>query len=363
MNQMKSTTSEVCELGIVERPRYYPRQLITPVEMTLEQTYFRDKLRRHNRLFHGWGVLCGAEVCAVRNSTGDGWESWKVRVRSGYALAPIGEEIVISKERILDLRVTSAIGGPEDLSSEIIDPWCRPVYQDNLPEWVYVAVRYRETMTRPVRAQPVGCGYSDTSCEYSRICDGYEFGILSNCPDSHQNPPQFPDVAALLSAGTGTCLECPEDEWVVLAAVRLEKTGRILAIDNCSCRRIVASFAAVWTKCTSAGLTITKIDPAEMEQDGTYDVVIGGSNFQSGATVELGNWAKITDLDVKTSEIRFHIVISKEAPLGNQTLMVMNPDCSLVVTTMQIKAKQTETTQEKNANPLDKDKLKKARKR
>ncbi len=30
----------------MERPRYFPRQLITPVEMTLEQTYFRDKLRR-----------------------------------------------------------------------------------------------------------------------------------------------------------------------------------------------------------------------------------------------------------------------------------------------------------------------------
>ncbi|PYV22134.1 MAG: hypothetical protein DMG27_18945 [Acidobacteria bacterium] len=45
-----------CDTSIAERPRYFPRQLITPDDVTLEQDYFRNKLRRHNRLLHGWGV-------------------------------------------------------------------------------------------------------------------------------------------------------------------------------------------------------------------------------------------------------------------------------------------------------------------
>jgi hypothetical protein len=363
MYQTKSTTSDVCEMGITELPRYFPRQLITPVEMTLEQTYFRNQHRRHNRMLHGWGVVCGAEVCAVRKSDGNGWEPWKVRVRAGYILGPIGDEIVIGRERIVDLRVASAIGGPEDIGAEMVDPWCRPVYQDNLPEWVYVAVRYHERLTRPVRAQPAGCGYDDTSCEYSRVCDGYEFGILTTCPDSHKNPPQFPDVAALLSAGTGACLECPDDEWVVLAAVRLERTGRVLAIDNCSCRRIVPSLAGVWTRCTSGGLTIDNINYPVMEREGTYDVVINGSHFQSGASVELGPWATISGLTVAENVINFHVVISKEAPLGDQTLMVMNPDCSLAITTVHLTEKQAEAGEKKVTEPADKDKTKRSRRR
>ena len=62
---MKTETSyrdTPCDHIIAERPRYYGRQLITADDLTLEQDYFRDKLRRHNRLLHGWGVVCGAQV-------------------------------------------------------------------------------------------------------------------------------------------------------------------------------------------------------------------------------------------------------------------------------------------------------------
>ena len=69
---MKSTSSccggsstSPCANSIAELPRYYPRQLITPADLTLEQDYFRDRLRRHNRLLHGWGVVCGALVLSL----------------------------------------------------------------------------------------------------------------------------------------------------------------------------------------------------------------------------------------------------------------------------------------------------------
>ena len=63
-----------------DRPRYYSRQLVTPDDLTLEQDYFRAKLRRHNRIMHGWGVVCGARVVASAQK----WEgAGQARIRPG----------------------------------------------------------------------------------------------------------------------------------------------------------------------------------------------------------------------------------------------------------------------------------------
>ena len=98
--------------------------LLTPTEMTLEQTYFRDKLRRHNRLLHGWGVVCGAIVCIVPRSDGNGPEPWKVKVTPGYALGPYGDEILIDKAREVDLRTPSTTCATGESHVDQSDPWC-----------------------------------------------------------------------------------------------------------------------------------------------------------------------------------------------------------------------------------------------
>jgi len=75
------TSTNTCDSTIAELPRYYPRQLITPDDLTLEQNYFRDRMRRHNRLLHGWGVACGAIVCPATTPNPDGTMSfvpWEV---------------------------------------------------------------------------------------------------------------------------------------------------------------------------------------------------------------------------------------------------------------------------------------------
>ena len=73
----------LCDSRLAERPRYFPRQLITADDLTLEQEYFRNKLRLHNRLLHGWGVVCGAQVYPVPKANGNGvMEPWKVMVKA-----------------------------------------------------------------------------------------------------------------------------------------------------------------------------------------------------------------------------------------------------------------------------------------
>ncbi len=71
------------------RPRYFDRQQLRAADLTVAQEYLRDRLRRHNRFLHGWGVVCGAEVTKVAGNP------WEVHIAEGYILTPHGDEVYI----------------------------------------------------------------------------------------------------------------------------------------------------------------------------------------------------------------------------------------------------------------------------
>lgn len=239
-----------CEPTFAERPRYYARQLITPDDMTLEQDYFRDKLRRHNRLLHGWGVVCGAQVCLVPQedtSNGIEFEPWLVRVKPGYILGPYGDEILLDCVRTVDLRKQAVTGITGEPCVDVPDPWCSEVFEPREVGPLFVAVRYKEFRGRPVRVEPLGCGCDETRCEYSRWQDGYEIGVLTHCPPaSHTDPPDFREQ---LRGPIPDCPACPSEPWVWLAKIELGTDGKIEKIDNCVCRRMVVSFGRFWWQC------------------------------------------------------------------------------------------------------------------
>jgi hypothetical protein len=132
-----------CDQGVAERPRYYARQLITPDDLTLEQDYFRAKLRLHNRMLHGWGVVCGAEVCLLPKSKQNGtrFEPWKVVVKPGFILGPYGDEIVIDCPKEVDLRSRCVTGVTGEPCVDVVDPWCAEVFEQRDRDKLYLAVR------------------------------------------------------------------------------------------------------------------------------------------------------------------------------------------------------------------------------
>ena len=211
-------TTTVCDSTIAELPRYYPRQLITPDDLTLEQNYFRDRMRRHNRLLHGWGVVCGALVCPVSTTNADGsvtFTPWQVKVQKGYALGPYGDEIILDCCRTVDLRTSGCSGVTGEPCIDAPDPWCSQVFTPpSTTNVLYIAIQYKQTMMRPVRVQPVGCGCGDSSCEYSRWHDGYQIGVLQTCPtcnacDPNVNPALTPStVNSLISGEIPACPDC-----------------------------------------------------------------------------------------------------------------------------------------------------------
>jgi hypothetical protein len=193
-----------------ERVRYFSRQLITADDMLAEQQYFRQKLRRHNRYLHGWGVVCGLKVIAVPTEE----LPWRVKIDAGYALVPYGDEIYLAEPFCLDLaKCLESVPDP-------CEPGEPPKPVPPKTGKLYVAIRYVECETRPVRIHPLGCACEDTLCEYSRIRDDFEISCLPE-PPPNDPPPLLCDLLA--EKQLPPCPPCPESPWVVLAEVTLPK--------------------------------------------------------------------------------------------------------------------------------------------
>jgi len=223
----------------LERPRYYARQLITPDIMTLGDDYFRERMRRHNRYLHGWGVVCGSLVCVVpakEPTDAAPNQPWVVQVQPGFVVTPTGDEVEIPADRTISLRSGATAAAPS--GDGWSDPWCTEVYTDQPEGPVYVAVRYQEYQVQPVLTQPAGCGCGDHPCEYSRYRDGFAIGVLDACLD--QDEPAAP-------VGNPDCPAGEPSPWVVLAEVTVDADGTITKIDNCVCRRVLEPSS--WHRC------------------------------------------------------------------------------------------------------------------
>ena len=96
----------------LERLRFFPGKLLSADDFQQEQEYFLERLHRHNRLMHGWGIVSGLNASISGGTT--------VTVEPGYAIDCAGHEIVLDTAQALPVA--------------------------GLPERQYVAVRYTELL-------------------------------------------------------------------------------------------------------------------------------------------------------------------------------------------------------------------------
>lgn len=212
-----------------ERPRYFARQLIAPADLTQGVEYLRERQRRHNRALHGWGVVYGAGVTSAKGNA-------MIEVEPGFILTPSGDEIELTKKlAFAPLQGTK----PDD-----------PMHSEVALERVefkgsrgYLAIRYEEVESQPVRMAPVACGCDETSCEYARFRDCYEFRLLKD-PPGDNDPPEL-DAAKLFGPSLPNAI-VPKGEWVVLASIDFDDEYRIVAVDPVSFRRTVVSLNSLW---------------------------------------------------------------------------------------------------------------------
>ena len=80
------------ESSSLKRLRFFTGRLLTAADFTLDQNYLREKLKRHNRSLHGFGIVSGLEVSA---------SAGQISVAPGIALDCEGNEIVVCEKQVL----------------------------------------------------------------------------------------------------------------------------------------------------------------------------------------------------------------------------------------------------------------------
>ncbi len=181
------------------RPHYEAGTYLTAADCQLEQQYRIDRLRRHDRQLHGFGVVCGLWVVPAADAS----RPWAVRVCPGYAVAPYGDEVQLSAPAIVDLR-------------EFL--WARPTsFSTRLGPPIFVALRAVDQPDRLVAVPSAACGCAEPVFTESRIADGCEVAAVWT--------PPAPVPAINLCDGLPASPGCPDSPWLALARVTLPATA------------------------------------------------------------------------------------------------------------------------------------------
>jgi hypothetical protein len=220
----------------LERVNFFNRQLLTAEDMTTDCDYFLQKLRRHNRFMHGWGVVCGLPITAAPIAGAP----WRVEVGAGYALGPYGDEIFVSENVYFDLAACLTGGATDPCEPNMVIPGAA-----GTSTTAYLAIQYAECLARPVQVAFSGCGCDNDPCQYSRVRDSFQIKCLPQLPQQSELPPTLCQIVA--GEALAPCPPCPTDPWVVLAKINLPSATTMnitnANIDNVSVRRLILSAA------------------------------------------------------------------------------------------------------------------------
>jgi hypothetical protein len=146
------------ELQSLKRLRFFTGQVLTADSLELEQQYFREKLKRHNRTLHGFGIISGLKVSVQLD---------QIIVEPGLALDCEGNELVVPGAQTVVV----------------------PPATDGLRA-AYVCVRYVEAETDEIPAVPNEPAITSTenASEPLTITEGVAIEVAHcNCNRSHRH--------------------------------------------------------------------------------------------------------------------------------------------------------------------------------
>ena len=129
------------------RNNFFSGRMLTAADLELEQTYFREKQKLHNRELHGFGIVSGLEVSRRRD---------RLLISAGLALDCAGNEIVVAETQ------------------------SHPLPQFNSDASVFLLIHYRESETHPTPSLDSG-----KSCERALIEES--FSLTFENDNSNQN--------------------------------------------------------------------------------------------------------------------------------------------------------------------------------
>jgi hypothetical protein len=219
-------TQSQCGAIADERNRFYTGKYMTARDFRDEQEYFLSRHRLHNRLMHGWGVVCGLGVDRHTSAQCPG----HVIVNPGIAIDCCGRELVLREQEVV------AVWLPPEKAGAGAPPDTKPELPATLQYLLYM--HYEEQQIERVPAL-----YAD-DCSAKRLEANRirEVAGLAVIPwdDAHRNDPRYkgcwPERGVNLepcSKGCGGegkeagCIEpaCACSLGVPLALITLEREG------------------------------------------------------------------------------------------------------------------------------------------
>jgi hypothetical protein len=101
----------------LKRLRFFTGQVLTAESLELEQKYFREKQKRHNRTLHGFGIVSGLKVIV---------DAGQIIVGPGLALDCEGNELLMPASVVLS-------SAPGNWQSAYVQIGFAEVYTDLIP--------------------------------------------------------------------------------------------------------------------------------------------------------------------------------------------------------------------------------------
>ncbi len=149
------------------RPRFFAGQVLTEDDLNRLENYVIAKNRLHNRYFHGSGVVCGLEVVC------DFCDAGSVTVKTGYALSPCGDDIIVCKETKVDICDLISRCKPRDKDCDPYGAQQPTECKEGIRQYV-LSICYEERPSRgvqPLMSEPCSCG-GKGSCGCGGSCGG-----------------------------------------------------------------------------------------------------------------------------------------------------------------------------------------------
>lgn len=203
--------------GKFKRLRFFHGMLLTESDFREEQTYYRDKLRLHNRL-HGDGVVWGLRLKGPTECPDNFCPV--VIIEPGVALDCAGNEIVVCREYTVSLE--AKIDELKRLGV-IKENGCNGNSGQKAVK-LYIGLRYCECESAPVQQYATVCDGGELSPEFSRVSEGYCVEILRK--------EELPDCCKHRGKGECGCNGdncpglapcCEDDQIVILGSVEIRE--------------------------------------------------------------------------------------------------------------------------------------------
>jgi hypothetical protein len=177
--QGRSHANGCCKLTCFERPSYFCGQLLSDTDLTLEETYFREKNKLYHRTLDGFGVVCGMRMACDCRCHGH------ITIGDGFAIDCCGNDLVIcdpvSFDVIGELRKKKwLIEAPDDCCEK--EEYKERERGCTFKRCYYIGVCYSEKAIDYVTPYSTECSPGPGPCQPTRIREGVRFEIYDTLP-------------------------------------------------------------------------------------------------------------------------------------------------------------------------------------